>query len=307
MPLPYIGSGPYCYANSVAMVLGADAPDPSAIEVLTMAPFGALLVEGKTPFFSPIEWDPLVGIDIALKALGWRCNCSFSAEAGEAVEKLRAASTANPVLVGPVEIGLLLQHPGSGRAIGSDHYVVVHHVDDLHVHFHDPHGYPYSILPIADFVASWTGELLGYGDETYSFATRSDFRREREVDMATAMRAAIPQAAQWLGKASAGTDLANGAAIAELARLVDAGLESWQHGHLVYFAVRLGARRLVDAAQWLLTVEAREAAEIADNQARLFGRLQYELVAQDSKAAAQTLRELVPTYESLREALSRVS
>ena len=32
---PYIGSGPYCYANSLAMALGPTAPSPSIIEVLT--------------------------------------------------------------------------------------------------------------------------------------------------------------------------------------------------------------------------------------------------------------------------------
>ena len=31
----FIGSGPYCYANSLAMMLGSAAPEPAVIEVLT--------------------------------------------------------------------------------------------------------------------------------------------------------------------------------------------------------------------------------------------------------------------------------
>lgn len=45
---PYIGSGPYCYSNSLAMLLGADAPPVGVIETLTGAPFGAQ-VEGERP------------------------------------------------------------------------------------------------------------------------------------------------------------------------------------------------------------------------------------------------------------------
>jgi len=58
----YIGSGPYCYANSLAMILGAEGPDPSAIEVLTGSPFGFQLYQGRLPWFDPLGWDPGVGL-----------------------------------------------------------------------------------------------------------------------------------------------------------------------------------------------------------------------------------------------------
>jgi hypothetical protein len=38
MTVRYIGSGPYCYANSLAMMLGSAAPEPAVIEVLTGSP-----------------------------------------------------------------------------------------------------------------------------------------------------------------------------------------------------------------------------------------------------------------------------
>ncbi|MFC8264071.1 hypothetical protein ACFUNF_42440 [Streptomyces sp. NPDC057291] len=59
----YIGSGPYCYANSLAMMLGEAAPPPAVIEVLTGSPFGFELIGGTLPLFDPYGWDPdLVGL-----------------------------------------------------------------------------------------------------------------------------------------------------------------------------------------------------------------------------------------------------
>ena len=67
----YVGSGPYCYANSVAMMLGPAAPPPSVIEVLTGSPFGLELIAGRLPLFDPFGWYPDRGIDDALGLLGW--------------------------------------------------------------------------------------------------------------------------------------------------------------------------------------------------------------------------------------------
>ena len=81
------------------------------------------------------------------------------------------------------------------------------------------------------------------------------------------------------------------------------GLQPWQRDHLSYFAVRVGARRLADAAFWLTRMGACTAAEIADQQARLVGALQYPFVTDDRLAAARLLRQLAPTYRQLRTAL----
>ena len=66
----YIGSGPYCYANSLAMMLGSAAPEPAVIEVLTGSPFGAELIGGVMPFFDPLGWDPGIGLDAAIGPAG---------------------------------------------------------------------------------------------------------------------------------------------------------------------------------------------------------------------------------------------
>lgn len=116
----YIGSGPYCYANCMAMAL-ADGTGPGLLEVLTGSPFGLQLLGGRRPLFDPLGWDPEIGIDAALDLLGWSCERSGGGDAGTALERLRGATATGPVLAGPVEMGLLGHHPGAAGAIGADH------------------------------------------------------------------------------------------------------------------------------------------------------------------------------------------
>jgi hypothetical protein len=304
MSLRYIGSGPYCYANSLAMIMGSGSPDPSAIEVLTGSPFGVCLLDGAMPFFNPPGWDPPIGLEAAIDLLGWTCEQSSGGSAAEAIERLQAASAGGPVLVGPVEFGLLLHHPGSGTAIGSDHFVVVTAVERDTVRFHDPHGHPHATMPASDFAAAWRAETIGYHPEPYTM--RASFRAVSHVDLPTALRRSLPAAVRWLttGEAATSRTLAGAAACQRLADLADTRLEPWQRDHLGYFAIRVGARRLADAATWLKWIGATTAAEIADGQARLVGGLQHPLVTDDRTAMTGILRQLASTYEHLRTALA---
>src|ERR1700761_1462696 len=114
MAVRYIGSGPYCYANSLAMVLGPFAPSPAVIEVLTGAPFGVALLGGTLPFFSPLGWDPDAGLDAAIELLGWTCVRTSAGSPAAALVRLGQARDTRPLLAGPMEFGLLLHHPDSG-------------------------------------------------------------------------------------------------------------------------------------------------------------------------------------------------
>jgi len=192
----FIGSGPYCYANSLAMMLGSAAPELAMIEVLTGSSFGAELLGGVTPFFNPPGWDPGIGLDTAIGLLGWSCRHGAGGSATEAAARLGEASESRPLLAGPLEFGLLLHHPDSGTAIGSDHYVVVTGVEDGIVRFHDPHGHPYATLPADDFIAAWRADSIGYATEP--FTARAGFQRVHDVDPANALRRALPMAARWL-------------------------------------------------------------------------------------------------------------
>ncbi|HEX4256793.1 MAG TPA: hypothetical protein VH089_16995 [Streptosporangiaceae bacterium] len=306
MRVRYVGSGPYCYANSLAMMLGPAAPEPGVIEVLTGSPFGVALLGGSMPFFNPLGWDPRAGLDLAIELLGWTCVRTSGGPDAAAAALLRQASPDHPVLAGPLEFGLLRHHPGAGTAIGSDHYVVVIEAGHDFVRFHDPHGHPYATLPNADFLAAWRAESIGYA--TGPFTAWTAFRREREVDPEAALRRLVPVAAQWLAGVGPGPvppgSLGGAAALDRLAALVDAGLEPGRQDHLAYFAVRVGTRRLADAATALESIGRNQAAGIADQQARILGAVQHPLVTGDRATVARLLRQLAPRYAELRASLS---
>lgn len=150
--LSYIGSGPYCFSNSLAMSLGDDSPGPGVIEVLTGSPFGFQLIGSALPFFDPFGRDPEAGLDAALGLLGFECPRSDGTDPAEAMARLRAACAQGLVLVGPMDMGLLLHQPGSGTAVGADHYVAVMAVEEEAVVFHDLHG------EAREFADSWRGQ-----------------------------------------------------------------------------------------------------------------------------------------------------
>lgn len=309
MTVRYIGSGPYCYANSLAMVLGPAAPSPAVIEVLTGSPFGAELIGGTTPLFNPLGWDPGIGLDAAIELLGWTCRRTSAGSEAAAAALLREARADRPLLAGPLEFGLLLYQPGSGTAIGSDHYVVVTGTENDMVRLHDPHGHPYATLPATDFIAAWqavpAAESIGYSAEPFTAWT--GFRRVHDSGEAAALRRALPAAARWLAgdmeRPVPPGSLGGAAALERLAEIAEAGLEPWQHDHLAWFAIRVGARRLADAAACLEFAGQDKAAAIAGEQARVIGALQHPLVAGDRTGLARLLRELAPMYAQLQASL----
>lgn len=303
--VPYIGSGPYCYANSFAMVFGRHAPSTAVIEFATSSSFGMQLIGGTLPFFDPFGWTPEASFDDALAALGWTSTVVKSKDVKEALSHLKMGLQKGPVWVGPVEMGHLKHQPGMNGPIGADHYLVVLSINDDRVLMHDPQGYPYASLPLGDFTAAWRAETIDYGEP---FTMRTEFRRLAEVPEEDIIRASLPTAIRWLSMegvhAMPPGSLGNGEAAEQLASLIDAGCEDALRDHLIHFAVRVGARRLADGATCLARVGYAEAAAIMAEQAHLVGSLQYPLVTGDDAPAAAALRVLGSTYDKLRSALT---
>lgn len=302
--LAYVGSGPYCYANSFAMLLGERAPSTAVVEVATGGPFGMQLIGGTIVFFDAYGWNPELGFDQALDAIGWTSTVSKGGEADEALARLAAAATNGPVWVGPLEMGHLHHQPEMTGPIGADHYVVVLDVNDERVLVHDPHGYPYAEVPVDDFMTAWRAETVDYGDP---YTMRTNFEKVAEATDAGAIRSIIPTAIDRLAMR---TDLemppgslGNGEAAERVAQMIEAGAGDGLRDHLIYFAIRVGARRLSDTADCLLLAGYPEAAAIAATQARLVGSMQHPMVTRNFPHAAAALRELAPTYDLLRAAL----
>jgi hypothetical protein len=178
-------------------------------------------------------------------------------------------------------------------------------VDDERVLIHDPQGFPYAEVPVADFLTAWRADTLKYGDP---YTMRTGFEQVAEVPDADAVRSIVPAARDHLAQV---TDekmppgsLGNADAAYRVAEMIEAGAENGLREDLVYFAVKVGARRLDDTATCLDLAGYSHAAAIAAEQARLVGSLQHPLVIRDFPKAAAALRELAPTYERLRAALS---
>ncbi|WP_230689982.1 hypothetical protein [Catellatospora paridis] len=299
-----MGSGPYCYANSFAMLLGERSPSTAVIEVTTGGPFGMQLIGGTLVFFDAYGWDPEQGFDRALSAIGWTSTVSKGGDADAALARLTAAVRQGPVWVGPVEMGHLRHQPEMTGPIGADHFVVALDVDDERVLVHDPHGFPYAEVPVGDFMTAWRAETISYGEP---YTMRTDFVKVADVSDADAIRSTIPAAIDWLSMRAdvpmPPGSLGNGAAAERVAELVEAGAGDGLREHLMYFAIRVGARRLSDTADCLRTAGYDKAAVIAAEQARLVGSLQHPVVTKDFPVAAAALRRLAPTYDLLRAAL----
>ncbi|WP_217428185.1 hypothetical protein [Microlunatus speluncae] len=305
MITPYVGSGPYCYANSFAMIMGEHAPSTAVIETLSGGPFGMQLIGGTLPFFDPYGWDPSLGFDNLLSALGWTSRVSCGGDAEQALARLQAALADGPVWVGPLEMGYFAHQPGMTGPIEADHFVVVLEVGPDFVIMHDPHGHPYATLPVDTFLKAWQAETVAYGEP---FTLRSEFRRVAAVTELEALRAGMPAATAWLELDPArdvppGT-IGNGAAAEALAELWAAGPDEGLRGHLGYFAVRVGARRLDDAATCLARIGLDEASRVVRDQARRVGALQYPVVQRDDATVVRGLRDLAPTYDRLRAVLA---
>jgi hypothetical protein len=108
----YVGNGPYCFANSFAMLLGERSPSPAVIEVATGGPFGMQLRGGELVLFDAYGWNPEKGFDQALTAIGWTSTVSKDGDAEKALARLAAAATNGPVFAGPIEMGYLRHQLG---------------------------------------------------------------------------------------------------------------------------------------------------------------------------------------------------
>jgi hypothetical protein len=303
LAIPYIGSGPYCYTNCLATMMGADSASTAVIETATGSAFGMQLVDG-TPFFDPYGWNPDIGLNEALANLGWTATTTAGGDSADALDRLTAQLDCGPVLVGPVEMGHLRHQPGMSGPIGADHFLIVLHIDDDAATVHDPQGYPYARIPLADFMAAWRAETTDYGEP---YTMRADFVRLTTVSDTEAIRASIRVARRRLSAVPAAdmpaSHYANADAALALAAAVEGGIDDGLRDHLTDFAVQVGARRLADAAACLRHAEYSRAAAALASQSRLVGSLQHPTMVGDNARVAATLRALAPTYDQLRTEL----
>ncbi len=298
--VPYVGSGEYCYANSLSMsLLGSRAnpdtlPSPGFLECLTTMPFGNTYLNGAKLFFFD-GLDPHRGLTRAIETLGWTCRLEQGGDEHRAMELLRAAVQDGPVLLGPLDLGYLTYHPNHRFLGGSDHFVVVLAVEADHVMVHAPKGFPYATLPLDQLLKAWRAERIAYLDEP--FTMRADFHRLKDIGRQEMIARTLPLLRENIQRDPGGPEVYGSVrALRLLAETLRADAPDHLASHLLFFALPLAVRRKLDAQAFLAEEKQPEAADLLGQQARLLGQAQYPGV-QHAWSSVATLIEQVTTLE----------
>jgi hypothetical protein len=265
--MEYHGSVPYCYANSVAMLLSAHGEQvyPGLIEVLTGVGLGAVQAPDGRTYLSTTPQQVPAGVGKALELLGFEAATAAGPEDADVLELLRADLAAGPVMLGPLDMGHLTYIPWHRALAGSDHYLVATAVDGERARLQDPAGFPSTALDRQDLARAWRAERIG--------APGGPFRRWLRP-----RRVARPTGRQLYRDAMAFfratyRDLPPGdAAIRGLAKHLRPGrVAEDERGFLTAFTFPLGARRALDYADFFAGGGDAELAATKRSQARLLG------------------------------------
>ncbi len=270
--ISYVGNGPYCYANSAAMLLesAGESVEPRLIEVLSGVGLGAIWVaDSQTLFLSGLASAPDVGLTRSLRLLGFAVVEEAEPD-GDAIpiDALELQLGNGPVLLGPLDMGELPYRPNASGANGADHFVLALHVEDGAVVVHDPAGYPAMPLGVEALDRAWRADLIEYRRGTYR-RWHSPIRVERlgpKQTAATAIESFSRAYRESRAMCEPGTVVGPEAietlvAAIKSRQLRDPGLE-----HLRRFALPLGVRRALDYSWYLGDINPK-LADLKSRQA----------------------------------------
>ena len=307
--LGYVGNGPYCYANSAAMLLDSvgETIEPRLLEVLSGVGLGAFwLAESQTLFVSGWASMPDVGVSRAFGLLGIKVTEEAESDgAPMPAEALARQLDDGPVLLGPLDMGELPYHPDSRGGTGDDHFVLALGIEGDEVVVHDPAGYPAVPIAVEALDRAWRADLVEYRSGPYrrwhspvrvkspapeelsGMAIQSFAQAYRES------RATVPS-----GVAIGPEAVESVAATLRAGELGEQGLE-----HLRRFALPLGVRRALDYAWFLQDVDAK-LADLKSRQALHLGRAHAAAAQGDCELLAEQMLQVAELERRLEAALA---
>jgi hypothetical protein len=298
--MEYHGSVPYCYANSVAMLLSAHGERvyPGLVEVLTGVGLGAVQAPDGRTYLSTTPQQVPAGVDRALELLGLAATAATGPEDADVLELLRADLVAGPVMLGPLDMGHLTYIPWHGALAGSDHYLVATAVDDQRAYLQDPAGFPGTALGREDLARAWRAERIGAPGGPYR-----RWLRPRRVARPTGRRLHDDAMASFR---AAYRDLPPGdGVIRALAKRLRPGqVTDGERGFLTAFTFPLGARRALDYAAFFAEGGDAELAAAKRGQARLLGESLLAANRDDWPRVADALEVLADLEEELDRAFT---
>jgi hypothetical protein len=301
----YVGSGQYCYANSLAMALAekGDHYSPGYIECLTSGSISAFWEEGGLPFFSSYVNPPDVGLCFALKNLGYTYEHHYSDLKNPSNPKklLEGLLKDGPVIAGPVDMGKLHYVPNHEYLGGVDHYVLVYGMDDEFVYLHDPAGYPYINFAINDFIKTWEASSIRYRLGSFSAwgkIQRENHPSEKEIFEMTDLqiRNNLEQETTLNSNVLTGPD-----AIRKFAQtLLQNKLTPALKGHLSFFSFQLGARRCSDYAAFYQPFDTFRS-DLKREQGKNFGKAHTSLSKGDLGRVYSAVMNIADLEQSFQE------
>lgn len=308
MHAPYIGNGPYCYANSAAMLLashGFSVPTAS-IECLTGVGIGARwwLTEREI-YFSLTP--PDVGLGAALGRLGFSITeCCGTAGDPPPFEALRAALTQGPVALGPLDMGHLTYRPNAQACAGADHFVLLTELTDDYARLHDPDGYANVRISLDDLGQAWEAGRVTYHRAPYrSWAAPQRDHVPSDEALRTAMLINCRESYDAADAVPADRALNGPAAFAAAADHLRGGNANGLLTLLTVFGLPLGARRAQDLSLFLWPAD-RQLAEIKQSQSEAFIDGYRHALDKDAAATADSLLAIGELDEAFRERLMAI-
>jgi len=311
-PARFYGNGPYCYANSTSMLLssiGEDIP-PAEIEAYTGVGLGAfLLPSGKELFFSNLSNAPDKGITRALSLLGFEFKESATENAkSPPYDQLRSDLASSPAVLGPLDMGYLPHNPLHKRMMGADHFVLAYNMDENGVSIHDPEGFPSVHLPFKQLEQTWKAENIPYRRGYYRYWTRPVRKSHPSKDQL--YRSTLESFKQVYAEGEkiskqSGIRVDDNAILEYSKHVRNDKVGPGERGFMVFFSLKLGARRAADFARFFAGRDDR-LAELKWKQSELFGSAQASAVDRKWSKAADSLERLAEAEREFRTALSKI-
>jgi hypothetical protein len=303
----FLDSAWYCYANSAAMLLSAVGEDipPRTIEVLSAVGLGASVK--PLPFFGELA-TPDKGLSQALTLLGFDYDEGF-AEAADPppFDRLEAQLVECPVILGPLDMSCLIYNPLRPRAPGADHFVLAYAAYRQNIYLHDPAGFAHVRIDRSHLAKAWRADGVSYKRGHYRHWSRP--RRVRHPSAGELFEAALgafkalylqAEEAALREQRPIGRD-----ALLMLSKAASGkSFSQEQLGHLVCFALPLGAKRALDYAHFF---QGRHEGlrQLKLDQAATFGACQSSMTNEAWTDAAREFARLADIEATIKEAILR--
>jgi len=302
--VPYIGNSELCWANAASMLLASigETVSPSYLETVSGLGLSAFIMPKNNWLYFQFAL-PDQELSYNLKKLGFICReVIVSKKEAVPLEQLKKDLQKSPVVVGPINMGLLTYNPQHEFLNGVDHFILIYGSDDDGVYLHDPDKYPCIPLSYKTFELVWKSKNIVYGSEHYHYWTdpkRISFPKEEKIYRQTINDfISIYKNCDRLTRVN---KLITGkeAILTAAKRFASEKFKSDELNVLIYSSLPLATKRALDLFYFFKSRNP-ELANFKKEQATLFGKCQILATTKKWKKLGKTLEKLAEIEEGFR-------